>query len=411
MDKLTDFYEQMIADLPSQFKGKARIEGLIYALARQMNAVRDLYAELNEMRSLKTAVGKQLDGIGDIAVLTRAEATQLAVKSSAFKQMTDDIYRLYLIQKIMANMANCTYQDIYDAMIILWGRTPVWYSESIDEPATITMTVPALSSFDDTATFLGLWEIRPAGVQLHFTATASETILINADFRPSAFIISHAKTGTKPRWATVLTFEGIILDELLSTVTFTVKHHQTSENLHSGTKPSRIILLDIDGVVIAESVDNADYTLTHDKAGTKPHEAVVVRMEGVQIQGVGETTKFKVEPPQTSEGLHTGTNPSNVLVLDEATAKVIETLGKEVFDIEFVRSGTEPSNAVVVDIVSADVQQNLDKEVYGIEFTRSGTEPQPSVFGETDTAGIATGITPASFSVKYRKCGTGVTKS
>lgn len=406
-----DFYTKMLADLPSQFKNKKNIEGLIYALSRQLNAVRELYRQLNDARSLKTAIGKQLDGIGNIAVLTRDEATLLALKSSTFTRMTDDIYRLYLIQKIMANMTNCTYQDIYNAMIILWGRTPIWYSESIDEPATITMTVPALSSFDDTSTFLGLWEIRPAGVQLHFTATASETILINADFRPSAFIVTHVKTGTKPRWATVLTFEGIIVDEQLSSVTFTVKHDQTSENLHSGTKPSRIILLDIDGVVVAESVDSAAYTQTHDKTGTKPHEAVKIGTRGIEIDGRGETSRFTVEPPQTSEDLHSGTKPSRVLLLGESAAAVCETLNSEAYGIEFIRSGTEPSNAVILDETAANVRQILDKEVYGIEFIRSGTEPQPSVLGDNDAAGITTDIAPASFSVKYRKCGTGVTKS
>ena len=142
-------------------------------------------------------------------------------------------------------------------MVILWGKTPIWYSESIDEPATITMTVPSLSSFDETSTFLGLWEIRPAGVQLHFAATAKEKISINADFRPSAFIITHRKTGTKPRRAVVLTFDGIIVDELLSPKVFKERHELTSERLHSGTNPTRIIFLDTDGAVINAEVSRS----------------------------------------------------------------------------------------------------------------------------------------------------------
>lgn len=178
MDNVTDFYSQMIADLPSQFKGKARIEGFIYAFSRQLNAVSDLYSELNGQRSLMTAVGKQLDGIGNIAVLTRDEATLLALRSSTFTQMTDDIYRLYLLQKIMANITNCTYYDIYNAMLILWGRTPICYSENIDEPATITITIPDSSSIEEVNSLLGLWEIRPAGVQLNiFFTITNETHL------------------------------------------------------------------------------------------------------------------------------------------------------------------------------------------------------------------------------------------
>jgi hypothetical protein len=373
-----DFYTQMLADLPSQFKNKTRIEGLNYALARQLNGVRDMFTQLNDLRSLQTAIGKQLDGIGDIAVLSRDEATVLALKSAEFTQMTDDIYRLYLVQKIMANMTNCTYQDIYDAMKILWGRTPIWYSESLDEPATITMTVPALSSFDETSTFLGLWEIRPAGVQLHFTATASEQVGINADFQKSAFIITHVKTGTKPRWAIILNMDGMVIDEELSRQPFTVQHEATRESLHTGTNPVQILQLDIDGVSVAADAAVVAYMQTFDRAGQNPDEAVIIGSQGVVVDGKGQASRFIVDPPQTSEELHSGTRPAQVLTLDP---------------------------------MSAQTYQTLKQEVYNVEFQRTGTAPQPSVVGETDTAGVATGIAPASFSVKYRKCGTGVTKS
>lgn len=407
----TEFYGKMLADLPSQFKNKEKIEGLIYAFSRQLNNLRDVYKQLNDTRSLRTAMGKQLDGIGSIAVLTRDEATVLALKSSTFTKMTDEIYRLYLVQKIMANMTNCTYQDIYNAMVILWGKTPIWYSESIDEPATITMTVPALSSFDETSTFLGLWEIRPAGVQLHFASTAKEQITINADFRPSAFIITHTKTGTKPRWAIVLTFDGIIIDEALSRQLFTVRHEQTSENLHSGTKPTRIIFLDKDGVVINAEVSRSVYTQIFDRAGTKPRDAVIIGTEGIRIDEHGETSRFIIEPPKTSEVLHSGTEPARIIFVDEGAAGIAQRVSAEAFGVEFERSGTEPANAVIIDMAAADVREIIDKEVFGVEAARSGTEPQPSVFGSGDAAGVATEVNPVTYSVKYRKCGTGKTKS
>lgn len=407
----TDFYTQMLADLPSQFKNKEKIDGLIYALSRQLNAVRDVSEQLNAMRSLRTAVGKQLDGIGNIAVLTRDEATVLALKSSSFKQMTDDIYRLYLVQKIRANMTNCTYQDIYNAMVILWGKTPIWYSESIEEPATITMTVPALSSFDETSTFLGLWEIRPAGVQLHFAATAKEQIAINADFRPSAFIITHTKTGTKPRWAVVLTFDGFIINEALSRQVFAVRHEQTSENLHSGTKPTRIIFLDKDGVVINVKTSGSTFTQLFDRAGTKPRDAVIIGTEGIRIDEHGQTSRFIIEPPGTSEELHSGTKPTRIIFVDEDAAGVAQKVSAEAFGVEFERSGKEPANALLVDMAAVDVREIIDKEVFDVEVTRSGTEPQPSVFGSGDAAGVATEVNPVTYSVKYRKCGTGRTKS
>lgn len=407
----TEFYGKMLADLPSQFKNKEKIEGLIYAFSRQLNDLRGVYKQLNDTRSLRTAMGKQLDGIGNIAVLTRDEATVLALKSSTFTKMTDEIYRLYLVQKIMANMTNCTYQDIYNAMVILWGKTPIWYSESIDEPATITMTVPALSSFDETSTFLGLWEIRPAGVQLHFAATAKEQITINADFRPSAFIITHIKTGTKPRRAVVLTFDGIIVDELLSPKVFKERHEQTSESLHSGTKPTRIIFLDKDGAVINMKTSSSTFTQLFDRAGTKPRDAVIIGTEGIRIDEHGQTSRFIIEPPQTSEELHSGTKPTRIIFVDEDAAGVAQKVSAEAFGVEFERSGKEPTNALLVDMAAAGVREIIDKEVFDVEVTRSGTEPQPSVFGSGDAAGVATEVNPITYSVKYRKCGTGKTKS
>ncbi|GHU52639.1 hypothetical protein AGMMS49975_08860 [Clostridia bacterium] len=451
MDSLIDFYAQMLADLPSQFRGKERIEGLIHALSRQLNYVSKFYRQLDEERALKAAVGKQLDGIGEIVVMSREQATVLALKSLEFTEMTDDIYRLYLLQKMLANMTICTYVEIYQAMVILWGKTPIWYSEDPNEPATITLTIPALPSYDMASTFLGVWEIRPAGVQLHFTASASESIGIHAAFAVRAFLVTHDRTGTKPRDAVLLNIDGIIIDEKLSREMFTAKHEQTRETLHSGTNPVRIIKLDIDGVNIKEDISKAAvYTETHDRAGTKPHEAVPMCFQGIVIDEQGQTSKWTVEPPQTSENLHTGTEPYKVMVLGEDSVEIHENVAKSAFTEVFDRAGTKPNEAVVAAIEgisikgsgetskvvvnhdqtspdlhsgtnpsevllqsgkTANVYEVLSKEVYGIEYERSGTEPQPSVFGETDAAGIKTSIAPAEYSVKYKKCGRGVTKS
>lgn len=330
----TDFYTKMLDDLPCQFKDKEKIAGLIYALSRQLNAVRDVCDQLNTMRSLRTAAGKQLDGIGNIAVLTRDEAAVLALKSASFTQMTDDIYRLYLIQKIAANMTNCTYADLYNAMVILWGKTPIWYSESIDEPATITMTVPALSSFDETSTFLGLWEIRPAGVQLNFTATANAAITINADFRPSAFIITHIKTGTKPRRAAVLTFDGVIISEAVSGQGFVTSHEKTSESLRSGTKPTKSVILDNNTLAVAGILEN--------------------EMFGVDFE-------------------RSGNNPDPALLSGTATVGVYQIIDKEVLGVGFTHSGTEPRQSVQGSGDAAGITTGISPAAYSVKFRKCGT--------------------------------------
>jgi hypothetical protein len=439
----------MISDLPSQFRGKARINSLIYALSRQLNEVKTFYEQIRDQTALKTAEGKQLDGVGEIAVLSRDEAAKLAMKSAEFTQMTDWLYRLYLIQKIMANTSICTYQEIYSALVILWGKTPIWYAEDPDQPATILFTVPALPSYDNIAGFLGVWEIRPAGVELNFAATAQEGIVINAGLSRSAFIVTHIKTGTKPRWAIILNIDGIVVDENLSKQMFTVKSEQTSESLYSGTNPMRIVYLDIDGVAVHENFSKIAYVETHYRSGTKPNEAVVIEIRGMEIDEAGIVTPYALAHDQTSEDLHSGAK-ENLYVVDQKNAVVKETLSQEKYGMEFDRTGTkpgelisvgiqgitineqgqtanytvkspqtsenlhagtEPSKIMITDLRAASIYEILDKEVFDVEYERSGTEPQETLPFDTDSAGIKTSLTPAPYSVKYRKCGTRATKS
>jgi hypothetical protein len=202
----------------------------------------------------------------------------------------------------MANMSSCTYPELYQAMKILWGKTPIWYSESIDEPATITMTVPALSSFDETANFLGVWEIRPAGVQLNFVSAASEAISINAGFKRSAFVIAHIKTGAKPQRAVILAFDGIILDEMLSKRTFTPDHGKTRESLHSGTSPSTIMLLDSEAAGIIETLSKEAYGIEHERSGTEPQRAVTGGSDSAGIAAGISTASFSIKYKKCGRG-------------------------------------------------------------------------------------------------------------
>lgn len=119
---MADFVTKLKQDLVEQFRGKANIEALMEVVGIELQEVFDFYEQLRTQRSVDTAVGKQLDGVGDIAVMTRKEAGQLAGNPIPFEVIDDDTYRQYLIYKILKNTCDCTYPDIIKAFRMFWDR-------------------------------------------------------------------------------------------------------------------------------------------------------------------------------------------------------------------------------------------------------------------------------------------------
>ena len=122
-------------DVPEQFKRQANIRVLFNALAKQLNSLATFYRDLLTARTIANAVGKQLDYIGDIVSLTRAEASAISAMGDL---MDDDLYRRYLLYKISLNTSDCTLQDIYDA-VQAFAKDVALYSEDIKHQATIIL--------------------------------------------------------------------------------------------------------------------------------------------------------------------------------------------------------------------------------------------------------------------------------
>ena len=61
--------------LPEQFKRKHNIDVLVRAFAAELEELVEVFRELETLRSIKTAFGRQLDGIGEIVNLSRVEST------------------------------------------------------------------------------------------------------------------------------------------------------------------------------------------------------------------------------------------------------------------------------------------------------------------------------------------------
>ena len=169
---MVDYIESLKNDLVEQFRGKENIEALNEVVAKQLQDVYDFYEQLKNERDVYTAVGKQLDGVGDIAVMTRMEAGQLAGDPIPFDIMDDDTYRQYLIFKILKNTCDCTYPDIIKAFRMFWDR-PLYYSESHEYPATMIFDTGEMPGEIHTTPLFRIPLLRAAGVTLKLYARTS----------------------------------------------------------------------------------------------------------------------------------------------------------------------------------------------------------------------------------------------
>lgn len=137
--------DEIMNNMPEQFRNKPRIEALAKAIARQMEEVEVMFAQLKELRSMETATGQQLDYCGDIVGLTRVQSA-LFCKDVDFDVIDDDRYRLFVMYKALRNSTQCTYDDMIAGCKLLFKADPIYYSESEANPATFNLSLGAAMS-------------------------------------------------------------------------------------------------------------------------------------------------------------------------------------------------------------------------------------------------------------------------
>ena len=89
------YEERILKEFPQQFQGQETIAVLVRALARQLDELHQVFDALTRMRSVDTAQGAQLDGAGDIVVLTRSDAMRLIKGAITYDIIDDEHYRHY----------------------------------------------------------------------------------------------------------------------------------------------------------------------------------------------------------------------------------------------------------------------------------------------------------------------------
>lgn len=164
---MIDYVKKIKDDLVEQFKGKPKIDALLEVIGGQFNDIYRFFEQIRTETDIDNAVGKQLDGIGDIVALTRTEAGKMVAGEETTSNTDDDTYRRHLIFKILKNTCSCTYADMMKAIDMFWKGPPLRYSEDPNKPATICFDFEASKYLADQS--IGIPFVKAGGVGLYMT--------------------------------------------------------------------------------------------------------------------------------------------------------------------------------------------------------------------------------------------------
>jgi hypothetical protein len=101
--------------LIEQYKGKPKVEGVIEALVKPLQEIEDVLQQLKTERWVDSAVGVQLDKIGEIVGMEREY------------EQGDEDYRLLIKAKIIMNLNQGTPEEVIAAAKFFIGAIFIWY--------------------------------------------------------------------------------------------------------------------------------------------------------------------------------------------------------------------------------------------------------------------------------------------
>jgi len=160
--------DRWLQDFPQQFRGKKNIEVIVKAFAKQMEEFMVAMEEVNTLTQLDTASGKNLDMIGNILSMSRREATAI-IKKQRNTALTDELYRKCLQYQKIKMTTECTYENIIEAISLLWDTDNFSYSEPEDRPATILLEIPEIDADQPDPSIGNVLIPKAAGVSAYYT--------------------------------------------------------------------------------------------------------------------------------------------------------------------------------------------------------------------------------------------------
>jgi len=179
MEHVTDHVARALAREAQQLKGKPLWEGLLSAIATEVQAVEDVLWGLIAGRAVTTGVGAQLDGLGRIVGVKRLGST-------------DDEYRSRILAQIRLNIGSGTIPDLIAILTLVTGTTV-----EVQEPgvASLRVQLHGLVEFPEVIARL-LASARVGGVQTILDSSGapdSESLIFDAD--PGLGDVNDATVG------------------------------------------------------------------------------------------------------------------------------------------------------------------------------------------------------------------------
>lgn len=179
-------------DLLEQFRDRPNTAALCAAINKQLNALAEVFEQIAYNTNIDTATGRQLDNIGDIVGLTRAEAGLLCGQSVYYEPVDDERYRRYLKYKAFQNSSDGTYYSLVKAMQTILGRgSKIDYVEDENYPATIIFDIGTGAT--NELSLSGIPPIKPAGVSVEYKVDTKSTIELSHEIR---YYIGGVACGT-----------------------------------------------------------------------------------------------------------------------------------------------------------------------------------------------------------------------
>lgn len=213
--------DDWIEDMPQQFQGKERIEALISAFAKQIEELHRVFKQLDSETDLESAVGMNLDMVGDIITLTRKKAGILAGIDVEDPVISDERYRQFLKYQMLVNTNECTYYDLMDGLALLWDVSPIYYREDPALPAVIILTMPFLTPGGKVVTLGEVPMVKADGVRIEFEYFIKAIVEVAFNFWISEYDVPRCNTlvcGTYPRRSTLGTIIEIRCEQDINTL-------------------------------------------------------------------------------------------------------------------------------------------------------------------------------------------------
>lgn len=148
---------EALANLVSQFRGKAYVEATLSAFVQQVQDLEDVFFELLEERFIDDAVGAQLDGFGSIV-------------GEARESRPDDEYKTAIKARIQLNLGNGTPEDIIGLVRSVAGNVRVKVTDYYPAAFIADVVDPIDPLVIDPARLLAIVQTgKPAGVYASVT--------------------------------------------------------------------------------------------------------------------------------------------------------------------------------------------------------------------------------------------------